>query len=394
MSISTRIPYLLHLIVKVLPASLIFICGLSGAWAQDQSRETLIAKIKVTEKLLAETVNRSERTLSELTILDRQIKYREQLIYILNQEILQISEDVNRISLSIDKTLEGVASLKRAYIETVNYTYRSFNEDNFLLSVLSANNVSQAYYRGMYFSQFSRFRKKQIASLLKAYQKMNQDRMAMLGLIEEKRRHIDQKEAETGALLQAHMDKSRYANLLELQKKRLNENLGIDKNALLELVQRIEEKFALTPEFVEKSDVGELFVKGQGYHYWPIPLGNGILVSRYGTTKDEYGNQVENQGIFIRTPIKQKIRSIFQGVVSGVSSIPHSGKVVIIQHGEYRTIYAQLEEVFVKKGDTVGSKTEIGIVRTDPRTDETVLGFMVYKKPNAFLNPEDWIFVE
>lgn len=64
---------------------------------------------------------------------------------------------------------------------------------------------------------------------------------------------------------------------------------------------------------------------------------------------------------------------------------------VIIRHGTFLTVYSNLKEVFVKAGQKVALKQEIGAIFTDTGDgNKTVLKFQVWKG-NQKLNPQDWI---
>jgi hypothetical protein len=55
-------------------------------------------------------------------------------------------------------------------------------------------------------------------------------------------------------------------------------------------------------------------------------------------------------------------------------------KAVMIQHGDYFTIYQNLSSVSVNKGDKI-IKQVLGRVRTNGDTGKTVIKFLLYKTP-------------
>ena len=85
------------------------------------------------------------------------------------------------------------------------------------------------------------------------------------------------------------------------------------------------------------------------------------------------------------------MRSIYDGVVSRIFVIPGANKTVIIRHGNYLTVYSNLKEVYVKQGDRVKTKQEIGVVHTEVQSDhKSVLQFQIWKE-NEKLNPVEWL---
>jgi septal ring factor EnvC (AmiA/AmiB activator) len=121
-----------------------------------------------------------------------------------------------------------------------------------------------------------------------------------------------------------------------------------------------------------------------------LPSNKGLITGEFGIQKDKDGLEVNNHGIYISTGQNQSVRAIFSGTVTAVKSIPGFGKVVIIGHGRYRTVYTNLKEVLVQEGDKVQGLQEIAIVKTDNQTGETELHFQIYKD-KVPIDPSEWI---
>src|SRR5699024_1494175 len=101
--------------------------------------------------------------------------------------------------------------------------------------------------------------------------------------------------------------------------------------------------------------------------------------------------QIRNNGINISTEAGAKVRSVFNGEVSRVFGITGGNTAVIIRHGNYLTVYSNLREVVVKKGDKVELKQTIGSIFTD-RGDgnQSVLKCQIWQD-NQKVDPEEWI---
>ena len=125
----------------------------------------------------------------------------------------------------------------------------------------------------------------------------------------------------------------------------------------------------------------------------PWPTSNGFIRGRFGVQPHPVLKFVttNNKGIYIQTPSGSSARAVFEGIVTQRFSIPGSNNGVIIKHGNYRTVYANLTQVFVKEGDHVSAKQAIGKIYTDDENDnKTELYFQVYNGRNV-QNPENWI---
>ena len=67
-----------------------------------------------------------------------------------------------------------------------------------------------------------------------------------------------------------------------------------------------------------------------------------------------------------------------------------SGKAVIVRHGEYLSVYSNLQEVFVQKGDKVAVKDKLGVLVKD--ADKSELHFELWKGTKT-MDPESWIYI-
>lgn len=141
----------------------------------------------------------------------------------------------------------------------------------------------------------------------------------------------------------------------------------------------------------EETLISGNFERNIGRLPWPTP--NGFISGHFGIQQHPILKHVttNNKGIYIKTPSGSTARAVFEGVVTQRFSIPGSNNAVIIQHGNYRTVYANLTQIFVREGDHVSAKQAIGKIYTDDDNDnKTELYFQVWNGKNI-QNPENWI---
>ena len=132
------------------------------------------------------------------------------------------------------------------------------------------------------------------------------------------------------------------------------------------------------------------FVENKGKLPWPSE--KGIISSTFGEHKHPVLKKVNvrNNGIDILTNKGEMVRAIFNGTVISVRAISNTNTAIIIRHGEYFTVYSNLDKIFVKRGDKVQVKQEIGTVFTNPSDSKTELHFEIWKG-RSLLNPIYWI---
>lgn len=163
---------------------------------------------------------------------------------------------------------------------------------------------------------------------------------------------------------------------------------AIEKIIEEELKSKGDNFFALTPEAKQLS---KSFASNKGKLPWPVL--KGVITEYFGEHPHPVLKQVtiKNNGINISTTVGSYARAVFNGVVSGIVILQGAGKVVMVRHGEYISIYSNLETADVVKGQKVSVKQEIGKVLTDPASGKTYLHFELWKG-KRILNPSPWLY--
>lgn len=358
----------------------------------NNERKRIEERIRLSSQLLEETSYKRDKSLVELALVNQQIRDRESLIGSINREIEAITARIQELDQIICAMEEDMNQVKEDYAHTAAVTYKTLEDDNILLSVLSARSVADAYYRAQYYKQFSRYRKTQLERLQKSTRFLTIKADELNENIQEREKLLTEKREELNKLKATKADQNNLFFALKAKESQYRKNLDNQRNALKSLIKRIDKSYGVAASATTTNNAtGKSFAQQRGRLVWPIRSGKGIVVGKFGITTDPFGNRISNDGIYIRTPKGEQARAVFQGKVSGVQKVPLYGYMVILEHGIYRTVYANLSAVTVKKGEQVSSGQTIGTVRTDNRTDETVLNFMIYKIPNKFVNPLRWV---
>lgn len=152
-----------------------------------------------------------------------------------------------------------------------------------------------------------------------------------------------------------------------------------------------------TPNIAYTKEVARLsksFEGNKGRLPWPVA--KGTITEKFGknphpTLRDVYTN---NRGIDISSPKNAQVRSVFDGVVTSVLNIPGAGKVIIIKHGNYRTVYSNLKDTYVTKGDVVTTKKVIGSLLSKDGQAVSIVHFELHKVSGnnvECLNPTLWV---
>jgi len=273
--------------------------------------------------------------------------------------------------------------------------------------VLASENFNVAFKRMKYYQQYTKYRKNQAISILNAKQKLVIELSNLEILKSDKNLLLDDKRLENIKLISEKQEKDNEVKLLSGKEKDLKQKLKVQydlSSRLQKEIQRIiEEEVKKAAELLKKKNTGlfqmtpdemliaDIFAKNQSKLPWPTV--RGTITGVFGEQPHPFlsGVKIRNLGIDISTNEGAKVRSVYEGTISEVFFLPGAHKTVIIRHGNYCTVYSNLKEVYVKKGDKVSTKQDIGVVFTENDIDhKTVLQFQIWKEKEK-LNPEDWL---
>jgi len=146
-------------------------------------------------------------------------------------------------------------------------------------------------------------------------------------------------------------------------------------------------EFILSPE---AKALAVNFELNKGKLPWPVT--EGLIVRKFGIQAHPTfsGITINSTGLHIATKKGMSATAIFNGKVLAIQVTSEGRKNVLVQHGNYITAYNNLENSFVKVGNTIVTGQEIGQVFTDKITGKTTLIFVLFKNTKR-LNPSSWI---
>ncbi|WP_431170889.1 murein hydrolase activator EnvC family protein [Robiginitalea biformata] len=394
---------------------LAFLAG-QGAYAQEGEQEALEAKKEQLEEEIRE-INRlllSERkqkgsVLDQMEALDQKISRQQQLIRITNQQSNLLNRRINANIRNISKLREDLEALKTDYAAMIQKSYRNRSKQNRLLFLLSSESWYQAFKRLQYMKQYTQFRKEQgeeiqekTEELVVMNQNLSAQRKEKEELIAANRRVRDQLMAEIqnqkGLLQTIRQNESAYAAEIESKRREAREiEREIDRLIRSAIAASNRDsgsgntsssRFALTPE---ATLIASNFSANKGNLIWPVE--KGVKKQGFGIYQDAVypGIKHQSNGVIIATDEGARARAVFEGEVIAILAVPGGNKGVQVKHGNYISTYYNLSELYVKKGDKVQVKDELGEIHTNRSNGLTQLKFYLYRDATR-LNPEDWIY--
>ncbi len=394
--------------IKVL---FIFLFSFSAVVAQrtedqknlERRKQELNREIQNINALLLKEQKQEGSVLQELRALGQQSTAIRRVIQITNQQIQILEEQIENNESQAIELKETLKVLKEDYALMIRKSYQKNLEKNRLMFLLSAKSFKEAYKRWDYMIQYADFRKSQGEKIEQSQVELERVNQELLGQLKEKQALLDENNnARANLLSQRKRQESILTTIRKNETKyqkeidaKVAEQQRIDQEirSLIELEikksssSRSSSVFELTPE--AKIIAGN-FAANKGNHIWPVE--KGVKSEGFGQYTDKLypGLKLNNNGVTIATEQGSVARSIYEGQVMTIMTNKQGIKGVYVRHGDYITMYYNLESVYVKEGQKIEAKTALGNVHTDKIENVTKLKFYVYKNKER-LNPESWV---
>jgi septal ring factor EnvC (AmiA/AmiB activator) len=377
--------------------------------------------------------SKEKSAMNVLMIQKNKIRLKEILINTTEKQAKYLANDMYINQMKINKLSKELAVLKEDYAKMIVKSYKSRSEQSRAMFILSSDNFLQAYKRAQYLKQYTSFRKNQgeeikskSVELVNYNNKLNTQKIAKQKLIAENEKEkiglIKEKQEQEKLVNSIKKDKNRIVS--DIRKKQ-RESKTIDKQIdrlIREAIAEANRKAALekakaralaknanaSPKEVaaavakepvsssrieltpEAKLIADNFRSNRGSLPWPVE--KGFISLGYGDQAHPIYNTlvIHNSGVEITTNEGAAARAVFGGEVASVMILSPVNKAVMIQHGDYFTIYQNLSSVSVNKGDKVSIKQTLGRVRTNGDTGKTVIKFLLLQN-TSYTNPQGWL---
>lgn len=425
---------------------ILFVLGCFSVQAQKGSdrlkneQKKLEKQIATTKSLFEASKQKADLSLEEVRLIDQQVKFREQLLTNIDNQIKAAELKIQQKRQRIEELENDIASLKKQYADLLLYAYKMRSKYGKMMYVFSAESIEEAMKRKLYLEKLAEIQQKQLRLIRQNMELMDIEIAELELVLKDQLVLADLKRKERAEILVAKKEKERIYQELkskeqqvlaelreqeqknivlqqqiqaEIQREILAEQARIEKaRKEAEAKRKAEEakrKAAGEVATVEpkKEDIpapfldtkesvlaGNNFVINKGKLPWPVE--KGTITVNYGKNAHPTLPNVytQNNGIDISTPKNAVVRSIFDGEVTSVINIPGAGKVVIIKHGNYRSVYSNLQDVYVTKGSKVKTKTPVGSLLPTKEGNISVAHFEIHEVRDGMvnqLNPNLWI---
>ena len=431
--------------------SILILLGISVSVCSQETVKSLKRKqrqakqnIEMTNRLLNENKKNQKTTANSITVISRQIEERENLIKALNDEVGILDRDLSNINAEKSQLEEKLQELRKEYAKLLYHYYFHKTKSNAVFYILSSESLTQGFRRLRYVQQYSNYRKEQAQKIQQVTDELGQKETLLSRVKEEKHNTLKGKQVESNKLLKSKESKQKMLTELSQKESDLKVKLEKQQRQVEVLNKKIDDMIAAeiakqeaqrkakakaeaerkakaaaskkpaaqgtaakpsapsapstpsapvtkptAPASEGKSLVSGGFESNRGRLPWPV---RGIVTGHFGLHPHPVLDhvQVNNKGIYIQTTANSDASAVYDGEVTQVFAIPGNNNAIIVKHGIYRTVYANLTATYVKVGDKVKARQKLGRVFVDQEADKTELYFMLYRE-SVLQNPELWL---
>ena len=367
--------------------------------AQEEKKARLEREIAIIDRQLAENASQSSSMLSDLTLIRKKISNRKALVTEADRQVRKYADSIYLTNREITRLQVRIDTLTSHYSRLVMSAYKNRDARVWYMYMFASDNLGQAFRRFGYFrnlssqmkSEAQRIRDMQdeLAVKKERLDRMKKESEAVKASRQKELDELRKDESKAdGVVKRLQKDRKKYQNQLAAKKKEVN--------ALNREIARIIAAAMKTDDQKKKDQVrAQLdmkldaeFANNQGKLPWPA---EGPVVSRFGKQYHPVYKNLElppNNGVDIALAKGTSVNSVFDGVVTQVFVMPGYNQCVLVQHGNYFTLYCKMKGLVVKAGDKVRTGQALGTI--DTINGQTQLHFEVWKGKTP-QNPEQWL---
>ncbi len=366
--------------------------------AQTQQRlEELQRQIAEDQQRLSQTRQAEEVSMETLTQLERQIAAREALLKTYRRRMGELTTERATLATELDKLTDELETLKKQYRARAVHVYKR-GRLNDLALILSSHSVNEMVRRTRYLRRFARQRERRLARLEEAAVAVQQRRRQITASAQEARRMVSETQQQQQQLGALRGSRARVVTELRSQRTAIEAEIARKREAARRLEAQIRTLVASeNARRLERDDAEETaafvalsgsFEQNRGKLPWPS---EGVVTEPFGeVTNPATGTRTLSTGLLVATRPGVAVRAVFEGVVMRVDAMPDFGTYVLVQHGDYQSLYSNFSSVSVRSGTRVQAGEVIGRSGTADQPRGAGVFFALFKAGQA-INPAPWL---
>lgn len=357
-------------------------------------------EIKELNNLLKETKKDKNLSSKKVSIIDKKISENKNILKLINKEISYYDSSISKNERYLSELEKDRKDILKLYSNIIYAMWKKDNKNDNMMFIFSSNDLLQAYRRFKYFEQIQKYSKKQFEKIKEINDSIKSKNERLKEFNSQKKNALNKQKSISKDLKNEKLEQNKLIKSLSNKEKQIKRKLDNEIKNRIKLESELKKliakatrksgskskKYKLTPK--EKTLSSE-FSKNKGKLPWPVK--SGFISEKFGINTNPIYKRVKmvNNGVTISTSKNSKVMCVFKGVVSEIMFMKGYNNIIIVRHGEYLTVYSNLIDVNVKKGDTVDTKDILGKLDYDNEKGSTT-NFQIWKNTTK-INPQEWL---
>ncbi len=366
---------------------------------QEEKKARLEREIAIIDRQLRENASQSSSMLADLTLIRKNISNRKALVQEADRRVRGYADSIYLAQREINRLKVRIDTLTSRYSRLVLSAYKNRDTRVWYMYMFASENLGQAFRRFGYFKNLSGRMKDEAREIktMQAELEAKKERLSVMKkeaeavkaerVLELDKLRKDEARAD-GVVKKLKKDRKKYQNQLSAKKKEVNALNREIARIIAEAMKTGDQKKADKTKVPVDMKLDGEFSKNKGRFPWPA---DGPVLSRFGKQYHPVFKNLElppNNGIDIAVSRGTEVKAVFDGVVNKVFVMPGYNRCVLVQHGNYFTLYCKMNGVSVKEGDKIKTGDSLGVI--DTINGQTQLHFEVWKGKTP-QNPEQWL---
>ena len=358
-------------------------------------------EIRISTELLDKTQKDRTASESQLKIIREQLTNRRKMVSSLERQVGMIEGDIRSKNRDIDRLNTQMAALRKDYAEMVYAAWKNYKLNNFILFLFSADDFNAGARRADFMRRYNRARRDKAEQIAHFSDSIRGE----VSKLDNARTEMDRtRQTHSREVISLGKDETQYKSTvskLTAEQQKLRQQVR-EKQALIDKAQqkiqelvaaevrRSQGAAATDADLQAIAELSGRFDENKGR--LPYPISGGVIIDRFGEHAHQLVSTVrsDNPGVNIAGPGGAAVTCVFEGRVMEVVSIPSYNLCVLVRHGNYITVYANVASVAVRKGDTVGAGQTLGRIANSANDNDNFLHFEIHRETET-LNPEQWL---
>ena len=368
----------------------------------EKQKKEIQNEIKVIELKLSNSSKKKGLIISNAEDLNYKIKLQQSLISNINNQLNLILNEIDSNEIQLSNLKNRELTLKEELSKMLLIGYKKKSNLNKLMFIFSSSSFQQAYKRVQYFKQYINFQNKTLSKIKSTQSEIENVILILDSQKTNKQLLINENENIkielsneynnlNKLIVEVNKDQKKYKNEIK-QKQKLSKD--IDKK-IEKLIREALAKSKRNDGGFKLSEEAQLISKNFNANKGrlPSPVIRGNVVLGFGKQPHPIVKTatIQSNGVRIRTSSDVEARAIFDGEVYSIIISKNNSRTVLIQHGNFFTVYKNLSQIYVSKGDKLKTKEAIGKIATDPLNGQTILSFSIFYN-GVPQNPKSWIY--